>query len=134
MSSFGKRKPRIIQTFDDEDGDLPTLLGGEEPKKERKLLHGKCPFIPSIETFSADTKPKNKQADTPSEQNQYHKDRSSLDAASLLNPRHYEERSRSTMITTTHQTPTAMQSNLRQLVQARNRVRRKMRKTLVCRS
>lgn len=59
MSSFGKRKPRIIQTFDDEDGDLPTLLGGEEPKKERKLpLRGNYPFIPSIETFSADTKPK----------------------------------------------------------------------------
>lgn len=47
MSSFGKRKPRIIQTFDDEDGDLPTLLGGEEPKRERKLLHGNAHPYPA---------------------------------------------------------------------------------------
>ena len=36
MSSFGaKRKPRIIQTLDDEDADLgPKIIGGEEPKKD----------------------------------------------------------------------------------------------------
>ncbi|CCC06059.1 hypothetical protein SMAC4_00277 [Sordaria macrospora] len=44
MSSFGKRKPRIIQTFDDEDGDLPTLLGGEEPKKEQPVPQGPIKF------------------------------------------------------------------------------------------
>ncbi|KAK1780650.1 nineteen complex-related protein 2-domain-containing protein [Copromyces sp. CBS 386.78] len=44
MSSFGKRKPRIIQTFDDEDGDLPTLLGGEEPKKEQPVTQGPFKF------------------------------------------------------------------------------------------
>ncbi|KAK3397526.1 nineteen complex-related protein 2-domain-containing protein [Sordaria brevicollis] len=44
MSSFGKRKPRIIQTFDDEDGDLPTLLGGEEPKKEQPVTQGPIKF------------------------------------------------------------------------------------------
>ncbi|KAK3355732.1 nineteen complex-related protein 2-domain-containing protein [Neurospora tetraspora] len=44
MSSFGKRKPRIIQTFDDEDGDLPTLLGGEEPKREQPVPQGPIKF------------------------------------------------------------------------------------------
>lgn len=38
MSLFGKRKPRVIQTLDDEDADLgPSLIGGEEPKREGKL-------------------------------------------------------------------------------------------------
>ncbi|EGZ77054.1 hypothetical protein NEUTE2DRAFT_78082 [Neurospora tetrasperma FGSC 2509] len=53
MSSFGKRKPRIIQTFDDEDGDLPTVLGGEEPKNEQPVPQGPIKFGRSKPTKSS---------------------------------------------------------------------------------
>ncbi|KAM7205762.1 Nineteen complex-related protein 2 domain containing protein [Naviculisporaceae sp. PSN 640] len=43
--NFGKRKPRVIQTLDDEDADLgPSLIGGEEPKKEVQVPQGPIKF------------------------------------------------------------------------------------------